>query len=93
MVADAETRGTNLTDLAKQILCNYFNVPYTPNLRKSSPRVEQDILNFGVPPELDRVIRTQAALAGRDPLDLARLVLCAHYGLKVPPKIASVWGR
>lgn len=84
MVADADERGTNLTDLSLTILCGHFQVPYTPTLRKSKPTAEKDVLNFGAPPALMRAL---AAAYPRKEMDGVRRVLSAHYGLPIPPKV------
>lgn len=89
MIADAEEKGTNLTDLANRILCDRFNVAYSPNPRKSKPSSDPDILNFGISPELKRVITMNY-----DPWqDGVRLVLCSHYGLRVPAKVKQTRKR
>lgn len=84
MVADAEERGTNLTDLALQILCSHFKVPYTPVLRRSKPTADKDVLNFGAPAALTRAL---AATYPRKEMDGVRRILCAHYGLGIPVKV------
>ncbi len=89
MIEDAAEKGTNLTDLATQILCKHFNVAYTPNQRRSTPSGDPEVLNFGISPELKRVIAVN-----HDPwLDGVRLVLSSHYGLKVPPKVKQTRNR
>lgn len=83
MVAEANEKQTNLTDLAVQILCQRFGVPYVENKRRSSPTTDADVdvLNFGMPPELQRVI---SASYPTHRMDGIRKALCAYYGLGVP---------
>lgn len=85
MVADAQAKGTNLTDLAVQILCDRFAVPYTTNSRRSSPSRTAEQLNLRLPEPLERAI---AAAFPRRHLDGIRAALCDHYGLPLPDRPA-----
>jgi hypothetical protein len=86
MIADAAEKGTNLTDLGNQILSQFFGVAYEPNRKRSVPQADKEQLNFGVSPELKAAI-VRAYPNARSWHDSIRLVLCAHYGLRVPAKV------
>jgi hypothetical protein len=92
LIEDARDKGTNLGDLTVMILCAHFRVEYTGTARKSNPRAEPvDQFNFRCPPELERVIA--ATYPRRKAADGIRHVLCAHYGLGVPPKVRQTRRR
>lgn len=93
MVADADAKGTNLTDLALQILCDHFKVEYAPIARKSSPNEDKRVLNFGVPRELSRAVNYAAAATDMKRMDVVRQVLSDHYGLSIPAKVKQTRNR
>ena len=81
MLQDAQARGTSLTDLTVQILCQHFHVPYTPNVRKSSPAADKDQLMLRLPFDLE------SAISGAYPRRMShgiRSALSAHYSLPLP---------
>jgi hypothetical protein len=88
MVADAQAKHTNLTDLATQILSERFSVPYEPSSRRSSPQPDSgDQMNFRLPDRLKRKI-----VASSYPLSLTdaiRKALCDHYDLQIPQSSAA----
>lgn len=83
MVAEANEKGTNLTDLAVEILCARFGVTHKPNHRRSSPSTDSEVLNFRMPDDLGRVI---SATYPKHHMDGIRTALCAHYGLRAPAR-------
>jgi hypothetical protein len=84
MIEDAREKGTSLSDLANLILAAHFGVRYEPTNRRSQPReVIGEQFKLHLPPDLERVLA--AAYPGKS-ADGIRYVLCAHYGLRVPPK-------
>lgn len=86
MIEEAQEKGTNLGDLAVQILSKHFNIPHTVNgsSRRTTPREDAEQFNFRMPASLERVLG--ATYPGKELADGIRYVLCAHYGLRVPPK-------
>lgn len=93
LVEEAEAEDTSLADLVLRILCKHFNVPYESKLtrqRKSPPKADSDVLLFGMPPALVRAVSLAYPVRK---LDGIRYVLCAHYGLRVPPKVKQTRAR
>lgn len=90
MVADAQERGTSLTDLTVHILCQHFKVDYTPNVRKSEPDEDKGYLMLRLPPELERAI---SATYPKRSAEGIRQVLCVHYGLRIPPRAKQTRNR
>lgn len=90
MVADAQERGTSLTDLTVLILCEHFKVPYTPNVRKSQPEDDKGYLMLRLPVELERAI---GAVYPRGTAEAIRITLSAHYDLDMPAKVKQTRTR
>ncbi len=84
LVAEAAEKNTNLNDLILTILSAHFNVPHEPSTKSSSPKEDNDVLLFGLPPALARAV---ALSYPNHKMDGIRYVLCAYFGLRVPPKV------
>lgn len=79
LVADANERGVNMTEVAVGILCEEFGVEYEPNGRRTDPKVADDILNIS---SIPHEVMVQLKQRYERHLDGAREILCRHYGLK-----------
>jgi hypothetical protein len=83
LVKDAAADGTNLTEVAVQILARSCGVPFEPNGRRTAPSKGADELNLRLPLRLYHVL---TATYGSKYQDGIRSLLCAHYGLRVPAR-------
>jgi hypothetical protein len=85
LVEEAEEKGSNLTDVAIEILSRRCNVKFVPNGRKTSPSPDARELNLGrVSDDLWRALAV-AGTGSRQ--DAARTMLCQHYGLRAMPPV------
>ncbi len=84
LIADADTAGTNLTEVASEILCRRYGVLFIPAGRRTAPRQGKEFLNLRIPWNLWAAISEQAAVNGRKPSAEIIHTLCGHYGLRVP---------
>lgn len=82
LVADAEEKGTNMTDVALAILATRFKIPYEANGRKSTPKADDDLMILRLPWNLFQVISATATSRRWSYVDEIRSTLCAHYGLR-----------
>ena len=83
LAADAEERGSNLTEIVLEILSAHYKVPFEPSGRKAKPSGDAEELNLRLPMNLYRAI---AVSASRYPRTVQREILstlCAHYGLRL----------
>lgn len=92
LVQSAQEQGTNLTEVAVKILAERYQFPYEPNGgRRTSPLVDQDVLNLQLPDRLAQRIKLSSTRARSGTwMDDIRRTLCSHYGLSVPAKPAPV---
>lgn len=90
LVADAIEQETSIADVATRILADRFAVSYEAARRRSNPSLDdKDVLNMRVPRAVWRVIKTVANESDRDDNDVARAILCSHYGLPLPTSVAA----
>jgi hypothetical protein len=90
LVADAAERGTNLSDVAVDVLCKRFAIPFEPNGRKTHPQRDDDVINLRLPAALYRALVSAYAVKYQDGI---RHVLCAYYGLSVPERAPATRRR
>lgn len=82
LVEDAERQEKSLAEVVTRILAERFGTPYEPAGRRSNPsREDKDILNLRIPRLVWMPVEIMAAQTGRSAEDLARELLCKHYGL------------
>lgn len=72
-----------MTEVAVQILCERYSVPFTSPSRRTDPRPDDDKIVLRLPKELDDAIRHEH---GKHAMDGLRAALCEHYGLEVPAR-------
>lgn len=85
LVADAEARRSNITEVASEILALHFGVKYTPNGRHSgAPRENAEILNMRIPLPIWKAIERRAITTRRPKMMELRDALCQHYRLPMP---------
>lgn len=89
LVEEAEEKGSNLTDVALEILSKRCSVPFVPNGRKTSPSPNQGVLNLGAVSDQLWIALEQVArqVNRRSAADGVRVLLCQHYGLRVAPPV------
>lgn len=91
LVADAEEKGTNLTEIAVEILARRYDVAVIANGRKSSPQANDETMLLRLPWHLYTAISAASAVNHRSGYqDEIRATLSAHYGLRFPPRSAAV---
>lgn len=86
LVADAEQRGTNLTEVAIDILAQRYGVAASSSSRKAAPGKDAWELVLRIPLQLKMAIGARANKAGHSLQQEVREALCAHYGLAMPAK-------
>jgi hypothetical protein len=84
LVADAEARGSNLTDVANEILAARYRVPFEPTGRKTAASPDGEELNLRIPWDLKTAIGAEANVHGRSLQREILAALCDHYGLALP---------
>lgn len=86
LVKDAEEKGSNLTDVAVEILSKSCKVPFVPTGRKTKPSPSQHELNLGrVSIQLFRTLSVYGTSGSAQ--DAARMILSRHYGLRAKPPV------
>lgn len=88
LVADAATRGSNLTDVALEILAASCGVAFAPNGRKTTPKADDDVILLRLPWDLYIALDSRRRRAGSRRYSLQdeiRAALCEHYGLRYSP--------
>lgn len=85
LLADAQTEGTSITNVAMSILANRVKVPYVASGRTSEPKAAADQLNVRVPMLIYDAYRAMSP-SERGMQDVMRKTLSDHYGLDVPEK-------
>jgi hypothetical protein len=89
LVADAEAKGSNLTEVVLGILAAHYKVPFEPAGRKTKPSRNGEELNLRLPMRLYRAIAMSAARYPRTVQREILATLCTHYGLRLtkpPPR-------
>ncbi len=91
LVADAKAAGTNLTEVAIEILSKQYGVKFVPAGRRTDPSENQSVLNLRLPRDLYVAVAMAAARSypkRSTPEEIIR-TLCSYYALRVPspPKL------
>lgn len=82
LVEDAAARGSNITEVAAEILAARFKIAYTPAGRRAgTPRPDADILNMRIPTNIWNALVRSRIKTGRPEMDLLRDALAEHYKL------------
>ena len=89
IVADAEAKGSNLTDVVNAILAKRYGVAYQVGGRTTAASPDGKELNLRMPMNLKRAVARVATENDRSLQDEIRLALADHYGLAMPAVAAA----
>lgn len=84
LVADAESRGTNMNEVILEILAKRYRVAFTPAGRPGRASPSGYDLELRLPIALDRAAAAAAGANGRTVPREVIAVIAEHYSLEVP---------